>query len=34
VSTAAEKCARWRRKTVPVGLNEKGPEALVDRSAV
>jgi hypothetical protein len=34
LSTAAEKCARWRRKTVPVGLNEKGPEALVDRSAV
>jgi len=29
VSTAAEKCARWRRKSVPVGLIKKGPEALL-----
>jgi hypothetical protein len=29
LSTAAEKCARWRRKSVPVGLIKKGPEALL-----
>jgi hypothetical protein len=29
VSTAAEKCARWRRKSVPVGLIKKGLEALL-----
>ena len=29
VSTAARKCARWRRESVPVGLREKGREALV-----
>ena len=28
VSTAAAKCARWRRKSVPVGLREKGRKAL------
>jgi len=28
VSTAAEKCARWRLESVPVGLREKGREAL------
>ncbi len=34
VSTAAEKCARWRRNSVPVGLIKKGMAAPVDRSAV
>ena len=34
VSTAAEKCARWRRNSVPVGLIKQGPEALVVRYAV
>jgi hypothetical protein len=29
VSTAAEKCARWRRNSVPVGLIKKGLEALL-----
>ncbi len=29
LSTAAEKCARWRRKSVPVGLIKKGLEALL-----
>ena len=29
VSTAATKCANWRRKSVPVGLREKGRKALV-----
>ena len=29
VSTAATNCARWRRKSVPVWLREKGREALV-----
>jgi hypothetical protein len=29
MSTAAEKCARWRRKSVPVGLIKKGLEALL-----
>ena len=29
LSTAATKCARWRRKSVPVGLREKGRKALV-----
>ena len=29
VSTAAEKCAIWRRKSVPVGLIKKGLEALL-----
>ena len=29
VSTAAEKCARWRRNSVPVGLVKKGLEALL-----
>jgi phosphate transport system substrate-binding protein len=28
VSTAAQKCARWRRKGVPVWLREKGLESL------
>jgi hypothetical protein len=28
MSTAAQKCARWRRKGVPVWLREKGLEAL------
>jgi hypothetical protein len=28
VSTAAEKCAEWRRESVPVGLREKGRKAL------
>ena len=28
LSTAAQKCARWRRKGVPVWLREKGLEAL------
>jgi hypothetical protein len=28
VSTAAEKCAKWRRENVPVGLREKGRKAL------
>jgi hypothetical protein len=28
VSTAAQKCARWRRKGVPVWLREKDLEAL------
>ncbi len=34
LSTAAEKCARWRRNSVPVGLIKKGMAAPVDRSAV
>ena len=29
LSTAGTKCARWRRKSVPVWLREKGREALV-----
>ncbi len=29
MSTAAEKCARWRRNSVPVGLNKEGLEALL-----
>ena len=29
VSTAATKCAKWRRESVPVWLREKGREALV-----
>jgi hypothetical protein len=29
LSTAAEKCARWRRNSVPVGLIKKGLEALL-----
>ena len=29
LSTAAEKCAIWRRKSVPVGLIKKGLEALL-----
>jgi len=29
LSTAAAKCAKWRRKSVPVGLREKGRKALV-----
>ena len=29
LSTAERKCARWRRKCVPVWLREKGREALV-----
>ena len=29
LSTAAEKCAIWRRKSVPVGLIKKGTEALL-----
>jgi len=29
LSTAAQKCARWRRKSVPVWLREKGRKALV-----
>ena len=29
LSTAATNCARWRRKSVPVWLREKGREALV-----
>ena len=28
LSTAAQKCARWRRKGVPVWLREKGLESL------
>jgi transposase InsO family protein len=28
LSTAAEKCATWRRESVPVGLREKGRKAL------
>ena len=31
LSTAATNCARWRRKSVPVGLREKGCAALIDR---
>jgi putative transposase len=30
LSTAVEKCARWRRESVPVGLREKGLRALVN----
>jgi hypothetical protein len=30
VSTAETNCASWRRESVPVGLGEKGREALVD----
>ncbi len=30
MSTAETNCARWRRDSVPVGLREKGGEALVD----
>ena len=29
LSTAAEKCAKWRRNGVPVGLIKKGLEALL-----
>ncbi len=29
MSTAETNCARWRRESVPVGLREKGREALV-----
>ena len=33
LSTAATNCARWRRKSVPVGLREKGLKALVSCDA-
>ncbi len=29
LSMAERKCARWRRKSVPVGFREKGREALL-----
>ena len=29
LSTAETKCAKWRRESVPVGLREKGCEALI-----